>query len=100
MLIFRKTKFLYRYNPMNLLKLCRMMSDYKKGELYYVEENYSYCCRFKYHYFFKRICRSPSQTPAEQNRYIDVQMLGINDFHGQLDTIKKLITKKLVVLIT
>ena len=30
MLIFRKTKFLYRYNPMNLLKLCRMMSDYKK----------------------------------------------------------------------
>ena len=38
MLIFRKTKFLYRYNPMNLLKLCRMMSDYKKGELYYVEK--------------------------------------------------------------
>lgn len=23
---------------MNLLKLCRMMSDYKKGELYYVEK--------------------------------------------------------------
>ena len=85
---------------MNLLKLCRMMSDYKKGELDYVEENYSCHCCFKHHYFFKRICCSPSQTPAEQNRYIDVQMLGINDFHGQLDTVKKLITKKLVALIT
>lgn len=42
----------------------------------------------------------PSQTPAEQNRYIDVQMLGINDFHGQLDTVKKLTTKTLVALIT
>lgn len=42
----------------------------------------------------------PSQAPAEQNRYIDVQMLGINDFHGQLDTVKKLTIKKLVVLIT
>ncbi len=42
----------------------------------------------------------PSQAPAEQNRYIDVQILGINDFHGQLDTVKKLITKKLVALIT
>ena len=52
------------------------------------------------YYFFKRICRSPSQNPAEQNRYIDVQMLGINDFHGQLDTVKKLIIKKLVALIT
>ena len=38
MLIFRKNYFLYRYNPMNLLKLCRMMSDYKKGELDYVEK--------------------------------------------------------------
>ena len=83
---------------MNLLKLCRMMSDYKK-ENYIMWKNHSCCCRFKYHYFFKRIC-SPSQTPAEQNRYIDVQILGINDFHGQLDTVKKLITKKLVALIT
>lgn len=41
----------------------------------------------------------PSQTPAEQNRYIDVQMLGINDLHGQLDTVKKLTIKKLVALI-
>ncbi|MGM2836713.1 metallophosphoesterase, partial [Bacillus cereus group sp. Bce025] len=27
-------------------------------------------------------------------RYIDVQMLGINDFHGQLDTIKKINNKE------
>lgn len=36
----------------------------------------------------------PSQTPAEQNRYIDVQMLGINDLHGQLDTVKKVNNKE------
>ncbi|MEN1934619.1 5'-nucleotidase C-terminal domain-containing protein [Paenibacillus sp. 102] len=36
----------------------------------------------------------PSQTPTEQNRYIDVQMLGINDFHGQLDTVKKINNKE------
>ncbi|WP_242143665.1 MULTISPECIES: bifunctional UDP-sugar hydrolase/5'-nucleotidase [unclassified Bacillus cereus group] len=35
-----------------------------------------------------------SQTPSEQNRYIDVQMLGINDFHGQLDTVKKINNKE------
>ena len=37
---------------------------------------------------FQAYLRSPSQNPAEQNRYIDVQMLGINDLHGQLDTVK------------
>ncbi|MCR1808225.1 hypothetical protein NTC87_23825, partial [Stenotrophomonas geniculata] len=36
----------------------------------------------------------PSQNPAEQNRYIDVQMLGINDLHGQLDTVKKINNKE------
>ncbi|WP_459499598.1 bifunctional metallophosphatase/5'-nucleotidase [Bacillus sp. C1] len=36
----------------------------------------------------------PSQVSAEQNRYIDVQMLGINDFHGQLDTVKKINNKE------
>ncbi|KEK26037.1 bifunctional metallophosphatase/5'-nucleotidase [Bacillus gaemokensis] len=36
----------------------------------------------------------PSQIPTEQNRYIDVQMLGINDFHGQLDTVKKINNKE------
>lgn len=36
----------------------------------------------------------PSQTPAKQNRYIDVQMLGINDLHGQLDTVKKINNKE------
>ncbi|MCT9038885.1 bifunctional metallophosphatase/5'-nucleotidase, partial [Enterobacter cloacae] len=36
----------------------------------------------------------PSQTPAEPNRYIDVQILGINDFHGQLDTVKKINNKE------
>ncbi|PDZ10086.1 bifunctional metallophosphatase/5'-nucleotidase [Bacillus pseudomycoides] len=36
----------------------------------------------------------PSQVPAEQNRYIDVQMLGINDLHGQLDTVKKINNKE------
>ncbi|ABS23032.1 5'-Nucleotidase domain protein [Bacillus cytotoxicus NVH 391-98] len=35
-----------------------------------------------------------SQTPSEQNRYIDVQLLGINDFHGQLDTVKKINNKE------
>ena len=29
-----------------------------------------------------------AQASTESNRYIDVQMLGINDFHGQLDTVK------------
>ena len=33
------------------------------------------------------------QASTEPNRYIDVQMLGINDFHGQLDTVKKLTIK-------
>ncbi|WP_460291983.1 hypothetical protein, partial [Bacillus cereus] len=27
-------------------------------------------------------------------RYIDVQILGINDFHGQLDTVKKINNKE------
>ncbi|HEK9102459.1 5'-nucleotidase C-terminal domain-containing protein [Bacillus pfraonensis] len=36
----------------------------------------------------------PSQAPTEQNRYINVQMLGINDFHGQLDTVKKINNKE------
>lgn len=36
----------------------------------------------------------PSQVPAEQNHYIDVQMLGINDLHGQLDTVKKINNKE------
>ncbi|KAA0791902.1 bifunctional UDP-sugar hydrolase/5'-nucleotidase [Bacillus sp. BPN334] len=36
----------------------------------------------------------PSQIPAKQNRYVDVQMLGINDFHGQLDTVKKINNKE------
>ncbi|MDZ5608875.1 5'-nucleotidase C-terminal domain-containing protein [Bacillus pseudomycoides] len=36
----------------------------------------------------------PSQAPTEKNRYIDVQMLGINDLHGQLDTVKKINNKE------
>ncbi|QWG99616.1 bifunctional metallophosphatase/5'-nucleotidase [Bacillus mycoides] len=35
----------------------------------------------------------PAQATTEPNRYIDVQMLGINDFHGQLDTVKKINNK-------
>lgn len=39
---------------------------------------------------FTSVFAVPSiQASTEQNRYIDVQMLGINDFHGQLDTVKK-----------
>ena len=34
-----------------------------------------------------------AQASTESNCYIDVQMLGINDFHGQLDTVKKLTIK-------
>ncbi|MDM5189809.1 5'-nucleotidase C-terminal domain-containing protein [Bacillus sp. DX4.1] len=36
----------------------------------------------------------PTQTSAQQDRYIDVQMLGVNDFHGQLDTVKKVNNKE------
>ncbi|MDM5156292.1 5'-nucleotidase C-terminal domain-containing protein [Bacillus sp. DX1.1] len=36
----------------------------------------------------------PSQTPHQQDRYINVQMLGINDFHGQLDTVKQINNKE------
>lgn len=39
---------------------------------------------------FTSVFAVPSaQASTEPNRYIDVQMLGINDFHGQLDTVKK-----------
>ena len=38
---------------------------------------------------FTSVFAVPSaQASTESNRYIDVQMLGINDFHGQLDTVK------------
>lgn len=36
----------------------------------------------------------PTSTPAQENRYIDVQILGINDFHGQLNTVKKINNKE------
>ncbi len=85
---------------MNLLKLCRMMSDYKKGEMNYVEKIIPAVAVLSTITFSSVFAAPPSQTPAEQNRYIDVQMLGINDFHGQLDTVKKLIIKKPVALIT
>lgn len=85
---------------MNLLKLCRMMSDYKKGELYYVEKIIPAVAVLSTITFSSVFAAPPSQNPAEQNRYIDVQMLGINDLHGQLDTVKKSIIKKLVALIT
>ncbi|XKK33951.1 5'-nucleotidase [Bacillus sp. A17A.1] len=43
---------------------------------------------------FTSVFAAPSiQASTEQNRYIDVQMLGINDFHGQLDTVKKINNK-------
>lgn len=84
---------------MNLLKLCRMMSDYKKGEMNYVEKIIPAVAVLST-ITFSSVFAASSQTPAEQNRYIDVQMLGINDFHGQLDTVKKLIIKKPVALIT
>ncbi|EVU06215.1 5'-nucleotidase [Bacillus anthracis 52-G] len=43
---------------------------------------------------FTSVFAVPSaQASTEPNRYIDVQMLGINDFHGQLDTVKKLTIK-------
>lgn len=32
----------------------------------------------------------PDNTESFQNRYIDVQILGVNDFHGQLNTSKKI----------
>ncbi|EEL49435.1 MULTISPECIES: bifunctional metallophosphatase/5'-nucleotidase [Bacillus cereus group] len=44
--------------------------------------------------FSSAFAAPPSQTPPDQNRYIDVQMLGINDFHGQLDTVKKINNKE------
>ncbi len=43
---------------------------------------------------FTSVFAVPSaQASTEPNRYIDVQMLGINDFHGQLDTVKKINNK-------
>ncbi|MED3038461.1 5'-nucleotidase C-terminal domain-containing protein [Bacillus tropicus] len=43
---------------------------------------------------FTSVFAMPSaQASTESNRYIDVQMLGINDFHGQLDTVKKINNK-------
>ncbi|HDR4733420.1 TPA: 5'-nucleotidase C-terminal domain-containing protein [Bacillus cereus] len=43
---------------------------------------------------FTSVFAAPSiQASTEPNRYIDVQMLGINDFHGQLDTVKKINNK-------
>ncbi|WP_369902103.1 bifunctional UDP-sugar hydrolase/5'-nucleotidase [Bacillus manliponensis] len=44
---------------------------------------------------FSSVYAAPSShVPAKQNRYIDLQMLGINDLHGQLDTVKKINNKE------
>ncbi|EAO54705.1 5'-nucleotidase [Bacillus thuringiensis serovar israelensis ATCC 35646] len=61
----------------------------------YVEPNLFCRCCFKHYYFFQAYLPLPHlRIQLQQNRYIDVQMLGINDFHGQLDTVKKINNKE------
>ena len=77
---------------MNLLKLCRMMSDYKK-ENYIMWKKIIPAVAVLSTITFQAYLPLPISESTEQNRYIDVQMLGINDLHGQLDTVKKSIIK-------
>ena len=72
-----------------------MMSDYKKGERNFMWKKVIPAALVLSTITFSSVFAAPpSQTPAKQNRYIDVQMLGINDLHGQLDTVKKINNKE------